>query len=99
MVKKDMYFMECYQIDVITSNNSLLANFSLLRKFYEKHGLSEYMPHSVSHFMGLDVHDMENLGEQFVGYGGGMLKSKAIIPSSNAHCHKQLLTTPSCPHI
>ncbi|WP_235295916.1 aminopeptidase P family protein [Portibacter marinus] len=30
----------------------------------------------LGHLMGLDVHDMENLGEQFVGYGGGMLKSK-----------------------
>jgi Xaa-Pro aminopeptidase len=30
----------------------------------------------LGHLMGLDVHDMENLGEQFVGYAGGMLKSK-----------------------
>jgi len=30
----------------------------------------------LGHLMGLDVHDMENLGEQFVGYGGGMIKSK-----------------------
>lgn len=26
--------------------------------------------------MGLDVHDMENLGEQYVGYADGMEKSK-----------------------
>ncbi|GLR20097.1 aminopeptidase P family protein [Portibacter lacus] len=30
----------------------------------------------LGHLMGLDVHDMENLGEQHVGYGGGMIKSK-----------------------
>lgn len=30
----------------------------------------------LGHVMGLDVHDMENLGEQYVGYGGGMVKSK-----------------------
>lgn len=30
----------------------------------------------LGHLMGLDVHDMENLGEEFVGYEPGMEKSK-----------------------
>lgn len=30
----------------------------------------------LGHMMGLDVHDMEDLGEQYVGYSEGMLKSK-----------------------
>jgi len=33
-------------------------------------------PCGTGHMMGLDVHDMENLGEQFVGYTGGEVKSK-----------------------
>lgn len=33
-------------------------------------------PCGTGHMMGLDVHDMENLGEQYVGYTGGEKKSK-----------------------
>ena len=29
-----------------------------------------FMPCGLGHMMGLDVHDMENLGEQYVGYDG-----------------------------
>ncbi|PLX16309.1 MAG: Xaa-Pro aminopeptidase, partial [Salinivirgaceae bacterium] len=29
-----------------------------------------FFPCGTGHLMGLDVHDMENLGEQYVGYGG-----------------------------
>lgn len=29
-----------------------------------------FMPCGLGHMMGLDVHDMENLGEEYVGYGG-----------------------------
>lgn len=30
-----------------------------------------FYPHGLGHMMGLDVHDMENLGEKWVGYAGG----------------------------
>ena len=35
-----------------------------------------FFPCGLGHMMGMDVHDMENLGEQYVGYGDGMEKSK-----------------------
>ena len=35
-----------------------------------------FFPCGLGHMMGLDVHDMENLGEQYVGYAEGMAKSK-----------------------
>ncbi len=37
-----------------------------------------FFPHGLGHMIGLDVHDMENLGEEYVGYGSGMEKSKAF---------------------
>ena len=35
-----------------------------------------FFPCGLGHMMGLDVHDMENLGEQYVGYSDGEEKSK-----------------------
>jgi Xaa-Pro aminopeptidase len=35
-----------------------------------------FMPHGVGHMLGLDVHDMENSGENFVGYGDDAKRSE-----------------------
>lgn len=35
-----------------------------------------FFPHGLGHMMGLDVHDMENLGEDFVGYDRETRRSK-----------------------
>ncbi len=34
-----------------------------------------FFPHGLGHMMGLDVHDMENLGEDYVGYNGNIVRN------------------------
>ncbi|MCB0587741.1 MAG: aminopeptidase P family protein [Phaeodactylibacter sp.] len=34
-----------------------------------------FFPHGLGHMLGMDVHDMEGLGEDYVGYGDGMERS------------------------
>jgi len=34
-----------------------------------------FFPHGLGHMMGLDVHDLENIGEDIVGYGSGYERS------------------------
>ena len=37
-----------------------------------------FMPHGLGHNMGMDVHDMEDLGENLVGYGPGQRRSSQL---------------------
>ncbi|MCQ2142528.1 MAG: Xaa-Pro aminopeptidase [Bacteroidales bacterium] len=37
-----------------------------------------FMPHGLGHNMGLDVHDMEDLGEDLVGYDEGQVRSSQL---------------------
>jgi Xaa-Pro aminopeptidase len=37
-----------------------------------------FMPHGLGHMIGLDVHDMEDLGEQHIGYRAGLKRSTQL---------------------
>lgn len=37
-----------------------------------------FMPHGLGHAIGLDVHDMEDLGEEYVGYRDGLTRSTQL---------------------
>lgn len=37
-----------------------------------------FMPHGLGHMIGMDVHDMENLGEDYVGYRPGLERSTQL---------------------
>ena len=41
----------------------------------EKAATALFMPHGLGHMIGLDVHDMEDLGENFVGYDEEVIRS------------------------
>ncbi|HQH24735.1 MAG TPA: aminopeptidase P family protein [Bacteroidales bacterium] len=60
-----------------------------------------FMPHGLGHLMGLDVHDMESLGEDFVGYNDDVKRSSQFglaflrfaLPFKNGHV---LTVEPGC---
>lgn len=48
-----------------------------------------FMPHGLGHMLGLDVHDMEDLGEDFVGYDDSIRRSP-VFGHGSLRCAKTL---------
>ena len=74
MSNRDLLFMAC---KIITSE---MKNLGLMKGDVDEavasgaHAL--FMPHGLGHLMGLDVHDMEALGENFIGYNDEVKRSE-----------------------
>jgi Xaa-Pro aminopeptidase len=70
---RDVHFLAC---TVITAG---LKDLGLMKgdvdQAVAKGAHSLFMPHGIGHMMGLDVHDMEALGENFVGYNDEIKRS------------------------
>ncbi len=70
---RDLHFMAC---KIITSG---LKSLGLMKGDVDEavaagaHAL--FMPHGIGHMMGLDVHDMEGLGENYAGYSEEVKRS------------------------
>ena len=70
---RDLHFMAC---KIITTG---MKNLGLMKGDVDEavaagaHAL--FMPHGLGHMMGLDVHDMEALGENFIGYNDEVKRS------------------------
>ena len=73
MTNLDLHFLACR---IIASE---MKNLGLMRGDVDEavaagaHAL--FMPHGIGHLMGLDVHDMEALGEDFIGYNDDIKRS------------------------
>ena len=74
MSNRDLHFMAC---KIITTE---MKNLGLMKGDVDEavkegaHAL--FMPHGLGHLMGLDVHDMEALGENFIGYNADVKRSE-----------------------
>jgi Xaa-Pro aminopeptidase len=70
---RDLHFMACRIIATEMKNLGLMKGDVEEAVAAGAHAL--FMPHGLGHMMGLDVHDMEALGENFVGYNDEVKRS------------------------
>jgi Xaa-Pro aminopeptidase len=70
---RDLHFMACRIIATEMKSLGLMKGDVDEAVAAGAHAL--FMPHGLGHMMGLDVHDMEALGENFVGYSDEVKRS------------------------
>jgi Xaa-Pro aminopeptidase len=70
---RDLHFLACKIITTEMKNLGLMKGDVDESVAAGAHAL--FMPHGLGHMMGLDVHDMEALGENFVGYNDEVKRS------------------------
>lgn len=70
---RDLHFMACKIIATEMKNLGLMKGDVDAAVAAGAHAL--FMPHGLGHMMGLDVHDMESLGENYIGYSDEVKRS------------------------
>lgn len=70
---KDLHFMACKTIAEGMKDLGLMKGD--VDEAVEEGAHALFMPHGLGHMMGLDVHDMEGLGEDYVGYNDEVKRS------------------------
>ena len=71
---RDLHFMACKIITTEMKNLGLMKGDVDEAVAAGAHAI--FMPHGLGHMMGLDVHDMEALGENFIGYNEEVKRSE-----------------------
>jgi Xaa-Pro aminopeptidase len=71
---RDLHLMACKIIVTEMKNLGLMKGD--VDEAVEAGAHALFMPHGIGHMMGLDVHDMEALGENFVGYNDEVKRSE-----------------------
>jgi Xaa-Pro aminopeptidase len=74
MSNRDLHFMACKIIATEMKSLGLMKGDVDEAVAEGAHAL--FMPHGLGHMMGLDVHDMEALGENFIGYSDEVRRSE-----------------------
>ncbi len=73
MSNRDLHFMACRILATGLKDLGLMKGD--VDEAVEAGAHTLFMPHGLGHMMGLDVHDMEALGENFVGYNEEVKRS------------------------